>query len=143
MYLIIEPLPSVKLGMMASLPEGHVDWNEERFIAVSLPDDSIVFYDWVRDDAGRIVGMELCPWAENADMLRDLRSAHNGGEGGDVRIMFVPGGAGPSDATQGFGNISFYRGSTGRWLIAIDTRWWLKPGDVERLEQIICAGHRN
>jgi hypothetical protein len=141
MYLIVEPLPSVKIGMMDSLSPSAVDWHGDHYTGVTLPDDSPVFYDWVRDDLGRIVGVDLYIWREHADLLGDLCSALAEHINGALRVMFVPDAVGSPDGTQGFGDIFFYRCSTDRWLIAIETKSWLKSGDTQRLEQIAHMEH--
>lgn len=135
-YLIIEPLPKVKLGTTVSLSPAEVNWHGRHYAAVSVPDDTPLFYDWVRNDNGNIVGIDLYFWQEHAESLHDLCDALVKHEEGAARILFLPQATGVPDGTQGFGNIFFYRCSRSRWLIAIEIESWVRPSDTQWLMKI-------
>jgi hypothetical protein len=141
-YLMIQPFPSVKLGLLELGSTGSVDWNGDSYTEVTVSDRAPLFYDWFRDDRDCVVGIDLLIWREGAGSLCDLCSALLGREEGIAQILFLPDVHGTCDGTQAFGDIFFFRSSAGCWLIAVGTDVWLRAGDMPRLRQLIDLQRR-
>jgi hypothetical protein len=110
-------------------------WMGDIYKEVTSPDGSPVFYDWLRDEHDRIVGIELFLWQEDLGPLRELRVALKQEHKETLQLLFVKDATGKPDGIQGFGDIGFYKNSTGRWLLGLGMQW-LRVGDRERLEQL-------
>ena len=135
-YLVIEPLPAVRLWIVDSLRLSGFDWFGSHFDRIMESNDSLIFFDWIRDRSGNIVGMEILPSSHDSIWLGDFCRTLTGASHGFVDIMFTPTIDARPDGTQGFGDIYFYRAELHKWLVVVNMKSWLNPGDVEALRKM-------
>jgi hypothetical protein len=131
-YLIVSLTPIQNVTKVNALPLAEFTWSSDNYSRTTVPDDLPVFYDWLRDDYGRLCGVECYILPEHRQWLGELCSIATGSEYGPVAAVWCKGCHVMPDGVQGFGNIWFYESIDKKWLLVVGSEW-LRKSDSEYL----------
>ncbi len=136
--LIIEPRPVPSLGLVESVGDS-LSWNGREYLRVSSPEDRPVFYDWLRNSMGEIVGLELHLFPDDEAWLGSLPRDLPNPTADFPRLLFCDEEAPQPSGLEAFGDIYFYRCAPNQWLVVVGIDQWLTGADTTRLEGLAAS----
>ena len=108
------------------------------FCSVMNEEDDVVFYDWLTDNSGDPVGLDLGANTP-ADISKDLLGRPYFTNDLFPRIMLRTTGSSIIPlGLEAFGDINLLRSSSGIWAISVPPASWLNASQMEGLSRLVA-----
>ena len=136
--LVVVAASSLLVGWANSLSHFGENILGADFCTMMNEEDDVVFYDWLADDSGDPVGLDLGANTP-VDISKDLLERHYFTNDLFPRIMLrtfrgsiIPLGL------EAFGDINLLRSSSGIWAISVPPASWLNASQMDGLSRLIA-----
>jgi hypothetical protein len=137
--IIVSIEPEVAAVWTSASPSDVLELDGEAYRLAGPPADKLIFYDWLRDSIGRVVGVEL--HASDDDLLwLPVRSSKLVTTKTDFpRLLFRHSDTAVGRGDESFGDLSFYCSNAGRLVMQIGLEQWLNADEILELRSNIAS----
>jgi hypothetical protein len=137
--IIIRFEPDVTAVWTDTSPTDRLEIDGEEFSLVGPPSDQLIFYDWLRDSSGRVVGMELHAFIDDMSWL-PVRSNNLVATGSEFpRLLFRQSPSAIGRGEEAFGDLTFYCDRKGQLLLHVGLEQWLSVEEISELRSSIAS----